>query len=249
MLKRLKLSMKKSDDRLKVLITGSEGHIGSILKKGLQEEFSLFFADQKKISGKRAYRVNLAASFKRVKSIMADKDAVIHLAWDNREDFPNERIAPANKKMAENVLRAAVAAGVKRIIIASSVHASDYSDIKDGPVSISQDRGPDTPYGASKLYLENLGRYFARRYALEVICVRFGGVNKSDRVAFEEDPNYDKVLLYQEDCIELIKKCLTAEMPEKFSVFYAVSKNKTRIHDTANDINWFPRYPRPGLKI
>ena len=236
--------MKERKNPLKVLITGSEGHIGSILKRGLRNDFSLFFVDRQARGQKNSYRIDLAGSLNQIKPIFAFKDAIIHLAWDNREDFPNEKIIAANKKMVENVLKAAVAAGVKRVIIASSVHASDYSDIKEGLISVNQDRGPDTPYGASKLYIECLSRYFSRRHGLEIICLRFGGVNRFNRVVFAEDPNYDKVLLYKEDCVSLIKKCLIEKVPGNFSVFYAVSNNKTRIHDTANNINWLPQYPR-----
>lgn len=117
----------------------------------------MYLLDRKKSKFKRnSYKLDIAKDFTRLKSILTLKDVVIHLAWDTREDFPNNKIITENKKMAENIYRAAIRAGVKRIIFASSVHTSDYSNKKNGKIYPSDNSWPDTPYGASKLYIENL---------------------------------------------------------------------------------------------
>lgn len=101
---------------------------------------------------------------------------------------------------------------------------------------------PDTPYGATKIYIESLGKYFARKYKIEVICIRFGGINSKDEIIYREDPNYDKVWLSSRDCVNLIKKCIEAKKkPSNFLILYGVSDNINRIHNISNPFGWKPK--------
>lgn len=228
----------------KIIITGSQGRIGSILKAGLAF-YDLYFLDLKERDGTRSFKVDIAKQWNRLVAIFKGKDIIIHLAWNFFEDFPKETIDSKNKTMAENIYRAAVESGIKRVIVASSVHANDYSQNKN---KNNYDIGyplPDSPYGASKVYIESLGQYYAKCHGLEVICIRFGGVNSKDTPIFEEDPNYDKVLLYKDDCIDLIKSCVEInKVPGNFQILTAISKNKGRVHILKNFLNWQPKLPK-----
>ncbi len=227
----------------RVLITGSQGSLGSILRQGLRDSFLLSCIDVV-ASGETTITIDLAREYNKLKKIAKNQDAIVHLAWDTREDYPNENIVPANKTMAENMYRAAVEVGVPRVIVASSVHANDYSKVNAGDeLSASAESYPDTPYGATKKYIESLGRFYANKYSLEVICPRFGGINKNNEVRFEEDPLYDKVLFYKEDFVNLVSHCLTIKaVPNNFCVFYAVSNVKGRLHSLENSLNWKPSF-------
>lgn len=168
------------------------------------------------------------------------------MAWDTLEDFPNENIVQQNKVMAENVYRAAVENNISRVIVASSVHVNDYSKNSDGTyLSPKSECWPDAPYGATKIYIEHLGRYYSRKYNIEVICIRFGGVNERNEIRFNEDPLYDKVLLYKEDFVQLIRMCIEVKkVPDNFAVFYAVSNVKGRVHSLDNFLGWKPNFPK-----
>lgn len=236
---------KENKNRKAVVITGSSGRIGSILQSGLADFSNCYLVDVKEKNGKKTFNVDISKEYNKLVNIFKKKDIVLHLAWDFFEDFPKDTINFRNKLMAENVYRAAVEAGVKRVIMASSVHANDYALIKGNKKVFPENSWPDSPYGASKIYIESLGRYFSRKYELEVICIRFGGVNSRDRVIYEEDPNYDKVLLYKKDCIDLIKRCIEVKMvPDNFQVFAAVSNNKNRVHSINNFLAWKPKFPQ-----
>ena len=227
----------------KIIITGAAGRIGTILRNGLERKYPLTFLDKKKLNCKNAVKIDIAKEFDRLIKIFKKHQVVIHLAWNNKEDFPNEVIIPENKRIAENIYRAAVKSGVKRVIIASSVHVDDYSNYNKLEL-ISPERipWPDSPYGVTKIYIEALGRYFANEYGLEVICIRFGGVNPEDKILYNEDPNYHKVWLSSRDCLSLIIKCIEVKkIPNNFVVFYAVSNNFNRIHDISNPFNWAPK--------
>ncbi|MCD6550160.1 NAD(P)-dependent oxidoreductase [bacterium] len=104
---------------------------------------------------------------------------------------------------------------------------------------------PTSPYGASKVCIEALGRYFAKSYNLSVICIRLEGVNSQDAVTEEilaREPMYHKIWLSHRDCVDLFRKCIeTPRIPENFCVIYGVSDNASRIHDISNSVGWFPR--------
>lgn len=217
----------------KICITGSEGRIGTILKRGLSAKYQLSLIDKKADPGEFNYSFDIAKNYSKLKKIFKGQDAVIHLAWDLTEDYPNEIIVKENKTMGENVIRAATETGVKKLILASSIHADGYEMSKNKNRLIMPDRipTPDTPYGASKIYLEMLAKYFSERYGLEVVCIRFGGINPTDELLLDEDPIYARVQLKSEDCIKLVDNAIkTKPIEGKFKVIYGVSNNRRPIY-------------------
>ncbi|MBU4204765.1 NAD(P)-dependent oxidoreductase [Patescibacteria group bacterium] len=228
----------------RIVITGSQGSLGMILQDGLKDSFDLLCID--KISQNKTFAIDLANEYEKFKDLLNKDDVIIHLAWDMREDFPNENIVQQNKMMAENIYRVAVEKKISRVIIASSVHVNDYSNAMVGEyISPMSENFPDTPYGAGKVYIEHLGRFFSRKYSLEVVCLRFGGVNKYNKIMFNEDPLYDRVLLYKEDLIELVRMCIEVDkVPNNFAAFYAVSNVLGRVHSLDNFLGWRPKFPK-----
>ena len=73
-----------------------------------------------------------------------------------------------------NVLRAAVNAGVQRVVMASTGGALIGDSIP--PVNETSLPKPISPYGASKLCGEAYCHAFAKSYGLQAICLRFGNV-------------------------------------------------------------------------
>lgn len=214
----------------KILLTGSRGIIGGILCGSLKD-YQLVLA---------ALPKHDVRNFEECLRLADGVDVVIHLAWDTKaENWKSERIDPGNTAMFENVYRAALEKGVRRVIMASSVHVERYNDwSKKGFISPNQDAEPDSPYGAHKIFMEKLGRWYATK-GLEVICVRFGGVCPLDVPPWKD---LGTVGLTHPDCADLIKSCLTADsVPSNFSVFYGVSDNKRRIHDYSNPFGWKPK--------
>ena len=219
--------------------------MGKILQKELQDVFDLACID-KKPDSEETIVLDITGDYKKFRNILKGNDVIIHLAWDTLEDFPSENIVQQNKVMAENVYRAAVENNISRVIVASSVHVNDYSKVPIGAyLGPKAECWPDTPYGATKIYIEHLGRYYSRKHDLEVICIRFGGVNERNEIRFNEDYLYDKVLLYKEDFVQLIRMCIEVEkVPNNFAAFYAVSNVKGRVHTLDNFLGWWPNFPK-----
>src|SRR3990167_11056794 len=220
----------------KVAIIGGKGRIGSVLQKGLKG-FQIETLDFPEFEVR-----NYGELVKKITGF----DALIHLAWNPnieqiRESAWTTDYDSDNSLMTFNIYKAAMESEVRRVIMASSVHADSYLKYK-GKESLIVDSipTPDSPYGANKIFMEALGRYYSKK-GLEVICVRFGGVNLENKPP-KDKPFEFPVWLYHEDLWSMINACLKAEtVPNNFSVFYAISNNKGRIHDTSNPFGWKPK--------
>jgi len=227
---------------MNIVITGSDGRIGSVLRRGLGD-LRLTGLDR---STRGVDLFDPAAA-----EIFRGHDAVIHLAWIDpvgpplpshtyRDALPADNRHLRNLELNSAVLHAAHAAGVKRAILASSVHADAFRDWP-GPTLLSAERVPRAvgPYGAAKLLLEEQGRHFAS-LGIDVTCVRFGAVT-ADGDPDPEDPWERRVWLSCRDCVGAIRACLDAPPePGRFCVFYAVSNNEGIVHDTRNPFGWRP---------
>jgi predicted HD phosphohydrolase len=227
----------------RVVITGADGIIGSVLTN------SLTGYELRGISP--VIDGTDLGDYEQLLRAFRGHDAVIHLAWIRgmgppepgvmySELLPSDNRHTENLKLSAEILRAARESGVRRVILASSVQADNFYEWKS-PGLLSAERAPRPagPYGAAKVILEEQGRYNAS-YGLEVICVRFGAVTASGE-AHPTDQWERRVWLSGRDCVELMRACLDApEVPGGFCLFYAVSDNDGRVHDTRNPFGWHP---------
>ncbi len=219
----------------KIIITGGKGKIGTVLINGLSSKYEIIGLDLPETD---------MTDFNAVKAAIAGCDAIIHLAWDTTmERVGSGRMDPANSQMFFNVYRAALDQGDHRprVIMASSVHADEFRDHKKPGLLSPHDLPiPNGPYGASKVHMEALGRYFGTQ-GLEVICIRFGGVSSTNEPL--NGPKDELVYLHHADCISLIEAILEAPaVPENFAILYGISDNAGRIHDIGNPFGWVPKY-------
>jgi uronate dehydrogenase len=221
----------------RIAITGGRGVIGTVLANGLRDH-DITVLHRPECDPKR---------FDDLIREFPGHDAVIHLAWDTKIEHGLDRlsesgkISPDNSLMTYNVYEAAIACQVPRVIMASSVHADRYCRW-NRPELMSPHRlpEPNDPYGASKDFMEALGRYYAEK-GLEVICIRFGGVNQEDK-PIRDDPIYMAVWFSHRDCVSLVRACIEASsIPNNYAIIYGISNNRTRFHDYSNPFGWKPQ--------
>ncbi|HTC58708.1 MAG TPA: NAD(P)-dependent oxidoreductase [Solirubrobacteraceae bacterium] len=217
-----------------ILITGSEGIIGSVLRRGLGDKYRIRGVDLP----------DDISHYEVLRAQMAGVDTVIHLARRFSPADPIERrmrIYPENVQIDVNVFTAVVRAGVKRLIVASSVHADNHRDpAAVGPLSIPGSYRPATPYGVYKLIEEEVGKTLSKQFGFEFIGVRFGGVTRDDSV--KTGAGQTATWLSHDDLLGAIDACLRVEsVPGRSTIFYAVSNNADRIHDTTNPFGWSPK--------
>lgn len=216
---------------MRVLITGAAGTIGKVLMKVLSKKFDVVGID--KVSADGVVNIDMITDTRGFNEATRGMDAAVHLAWDLKENMTAlSPVLDENKKMAELFFDSALESGVKRVIIASSVHASlghirykhpgitaDHALLhRKRKIGVDAGVWPLGIYGASKVYIEALGRVYASR-GMQVIAVRFGNVTKDD--SHGEYPFW----LSHRDCVQFVEKCLTAEKLPDYSVFFAISNN------------------------
>jgi uronate dehydrogenase len=210
-----------------VLLTGAAGRIGHCLRDGLRDAVrDLRLTDLRPIEdlarGETFVQADLCDA-EAVGRAVAGMQAVVHLGGVP-DEAPFEVLEGPNLRGTFNVFDAARRAGVRRVVYASSNRITGFypaSRLLDGNEPVR----PDGLYGATKAFGEALGRLYADKFGLEVVCVRIG--------SFEERPSEVRHLttwLSPADAVRLFTACL--EAPDVgFETVYGVSANTRRWWD------------------
>jgi len=203
---------------MRVLITGAAGRIGTVLRAGL--EFDLRLTDVVEPDGLTADETFVPADLTDAAAVdraVEGADAVVHLgAVPDEASFAE--LAGPNLHGTFHVLDACRRFGARRVVFASSNHATGMYPVGE-PLDGNWLPRPDGLYGASKVWGEALGRMFAERFGLEVVCLRIG--------SFRPRPTQRRELatwLSHSDAVRLVHAGLTA--PDvRFEIVYGVSAN------------------------
>lgn len=222
----------------RVLITGAAGAIGSCLREGLRP-----LVDELVLTDVRAVAPTAGERF--VPADLADRDAVVaaaegvdavvHLGAMPTEAPFGELVGP-NLVGTFNVFEAARLGKVARVVFASSNHATGFYPVEQRLRGDEPTR-PDSLYGVTKVYGEALGRMYADKFGVEVICVRIGG--------FRERPNQVRDLstwLSHGDAVRLFAACLSAPA-SGFRIVYGASANTRLFWDltSARELGYAPQ--------
>lgn len=166
------------------VVTGGAGFIGSHLATALLSEgYSLKIVDN--LSGGKREKVPKDAMFfeqdvndtETLAKAMAGADFVFHLAALPRVQYSIERPIETNRANVDgtvSVLKAALEAGVKRVIYSAS--SSAYGDQAVMPLSENMPANPKSPYGLQKYIGELYCRLFSDVYDLQTVSLRYFNV-------------------------------------------------------------------------
>lgn len=147
-------------------------------------------------------------------------DSVVHLGGVAVES-PFEQIARANIDGVFHLYEAARLAGTRRIVFASSNHASGCYE-QGHPLGPAAKPRPDGYYGVAKLFGENMAQLYWDRYGIESVCLRLGTVT-----AEPPDRRALSTWLSFADFNRLVLAALTAPAVGCLTV-YGVSANPAR---------------------
>lgn len=223
---------KQSPDppRRRVLITGAAGRIGSTFARhaGGKYDFRLMVrGDEERIDQIRPFGEVVTgnlADLPRLKNICRGIDTVVHLAATPDPSAVWNTLLHDNIIGTYHMMAAAKAAGCRRVIYASSVHA--VGGYPPGvQVKTTDPVNPGDLYGVSKCVGEALGRYMAEQEGLSVIALRIGAFQPVDAARRPEMIGVAEMFVSDRDLAQLIERCID-DATLRWAVFNAVSNNR-----------------------
>jgi uronate dehydrogenase len=216
-------------DKRKVLITGAGGALGTVLLRALRDRYDLRVTTREPreddlFDGLDAHYAELT-DLKRMEALCAGIDTVIHLGGRSLEDTWAE-IQSSNIEGTYCVFEAARRQSVRRVVYASSHHVGGF--LPRARVTGSRDElRPDSLYAVSKIFGEAIGRLYADKHGLSVICQRIG--------VCRPRPPHRRALwswLSEPDFVSLTERCIEAANVH-FHIVYGVSSNTRKQWDDA----------------
>ncbi|MCT9088327.1 NAD(P)-dependent oxidoreductase [Streptomyces sp. ASQP_92] len=160
-----------------VLLTGAAGGLGTLMRGLLPAYgYELRLLDVLPIPGEPDAITADLADKDALRAAVSGVDAVLHLAGISLE-ASFDKILKANIEGTYNLYEAARAEGVRRIVFASSNHAVGFTPRPMGTdplIPVATAHRPDTFYGLSKAFGEDLAQFYWDKHGLETVSVRIG---------------------------------------------------------------------------
>ncbi len=224
--------------RRRVLVTGAAGNIGKYFAEHSHEKYDLRIMVHKldeRADALRPFGELIAGELSdlaKLKEFCRDIDTVVHLAGDPDPGAVWASLLEGNIVGAYNVFVAAKAAGCRRVIYASSIHAvSGYP--ADVQVKTSEPVNPGDLYGVTKCFGEALGRYMAEQEGLSVLALRIGAFQPLEAARQEDSIGMLDAFVSQRDLNQLIERCIDVESI-KFAILHGLSDNRFKRLDISD---------------
>jgi len=212
-----------------LLITGAAGDVGSHLRRELAGKYDLRLSDIKPIKALAAGETSAPGDIAKMSDMLRvtkGVDAIVHLGGFSVEG-PWDMILRANIVGCYNLFEAACRNGVKRVLFASSNHATGFYK-REQKIDHRVLPKPDSRYGVSKAFGEQLGSLYADKYGMEVFCMRIGNVTVAP-----PDKRRLSNWISPRDFARLVS--VGIENPNiGFEIVYGVSDNKRSWYDNSN---------------
>jgi uronate dehydrogenase len=229
-----------------VLITGGCGRIGSYFAKSNAGRYRFRMVDRIAWDGARhgdypgQTMVADLTDLDACRQACQGMDAVIHLAADPDPAAEMDSLLPNNIISTYNMFTAALQAGCRRFLFASSVHAIEGYP-PDTTVEPEMPIFPKNLYGVTKCFGEALGIYFGHTKALPTVALRIGAY-QHPQTASPLSERDKRTFIHPDDLNQLLVKCL--EAPDvQFAIVHAASDNRYKRLDISAAMRDFGYQP------
>lgn len=160
----------------RILLTGAAGGLGKVLRQSLRPYARILrLSDLAPMDpagpGEEVVPCDLADR-DAVDALARDVDAILHFGGVSVER-PFEEILDANIRGIFHLYEAARRNGVKRVVFASSNHVIGFHKQTE-TLDAHAPRRPDSYYGLSKSYGEDVASFYFDRYGIETVSIRIG---------------------------------------------------------------------------
>ena len=256
--------------KLKLLVTGLSGVVGRALRPALEERYELSALTRNGVNGlpeERNFKGNVA-DIDSLYPAFRGIDVVVNLAASGGQGDPDgmngswDTMLRYNIVGCYNVLEVASQSGVSRVILASSGATANGYELEepykslvskeDVPlpeswemVSEASEPKPIHLYGVTKLFGEDLGRYYAATTPLSVINLRISNTGPVDEaMPGRSQANWQSY----RDLRQLTIKCIEAPSDLKFDIFWATSDNAKLFRDNRHAKEVLGYAPQDGVR-
>jgi uronate dehydrogenase len=210
-----------------LLLTGAAGRLGAHLRRGLAPlTRRLRVSDRTEIADLQPNEEAAICDLADADAVLAmtrGVDAIVHFGGAALETNW-ETILNSSIRGSYNIYEGARKNGVKRVVYASSVHAIGYHRVEDH-IDTNAPHRPDSLYGVSKCFVEDLSRLYWDKFGIETVCCR---------IFSSFDQYTDRRMLWSmltfDDCVRLVEASLTAPRVAH-SIIYGTSNNRHRMVD------------------
>lgn len=222
----------------RILITGAAGRLGRVLREALKDYAEILrLTDIAPLGDLAEHEEGICcdlADFEHVLPLAKDVDLIIHAGGVPIENT-FELILQGNIRGTYNIYEAARQHGVKRVIYTSSNHAIGFYD-RTETIDATVAHRPDSLYGLSKCFAEDLGRYYWDKFAIESVNIRIGS-------SFEEplDRRMLATWLSFKDFTQIVVRAMQAPRVAHMIV-YGMSNNRETLWDNrfASSLGYIP---------
>ncbi len=229
------------DSKKRILITGAAGTVGNAIRPHLVDRYDLKLLCNRTIpedvSPTEVVVTGDIGDFEAMVEAADGVDAIVHLALANRRRSGTRAelargTIDTDIRSCYNIYEAARINGVDAVVFASTNHVTGLNE-QDNIVSRPElPVRPDGIYGAGKAFGEALGRYYADRLGVRVLCLRIANFNGKDEPG-RRYPKGGSRWLSPKDCAQLVWRCVETE-DVKFGIFYGVSQGGEDKWDLTN---------------
>ncbi|WP_432199878.1 NAD-dependent epimerase/dehydratase family protein [Erythrobacter sp. W53] len=256
--------------KLKLLVTGLNGVVGQVLYPALRERYEVSALSRSGVEGLPAARIFRAdiANIDSLKPAMEQIDVVLHLAAGGGQSSKDgmetgwDGMLRDNIVGTYNILETAKQAGVKRVILASSGAVANGYELEEPYKSLVSEKDVALPnswemvgeysepkpislYGVTKLFGEDLGRYYAATSDMSVINLRISYCLKEDVAGpGRGQANWSS----HRDLQQLTTLCIDAPPELKFDIFWATSDNRKLFRDNSRAKEILGYRPQDGVR-
>lgn len=205
----------------KIVLTGALGDLGSTLRAPLASMcdalVSVDLKDPPETLENETYVRADVSVMAEVAPVLEGAEVVVHFAAIP-DERPFEELLGPNFVGAYNVWEGSARAGARRIVYASSVHAVGMWETNAG-IDADAPHRPDTFYGLSKCFAEDMGRMYWEKRGLESVHLRIFSAT--------ERPGNARALgtwLSRPDLIQMVERAVDAPVTG-FCVVFGTSAN------------------------
>jgi nucleoside-diphosphate-sugar epimerase len=221
----------------KVLVTGAGGRIGSYFAEQSHEKYDLRLMvhhpeEHPEIAQFGELVPGNLLDLEQMKENCRGIDTVLHLAGQPSPSAVWSDLLDTNIVGTYHTYVAAKAAGCRRVVYASSIHAvSGYP--ADVQVKASDPVNPGDVYGVSKCFGEAMGRYMAEQEGISVIALRIGAFQPLETARDETKIKFLDAFVSRRDLNQLIERCID-DQKLRFAIFNGLSDNRFKRLDISD---------------